>query len=47
MFRRLLVVKPMPTVYRYKGFRLHFYSDEGHDLRTSMSVAEMMLVSSD
>jgi hypothetical protein len=47
VFRRLLVVKPMPTVYRYKGFRLHFYSDEGHDLRTSMSVAEMMLVSSD
>jgi hypothetical protein len=31
VFRRLLVVKPMPTVYRYKGFRLHFYSDEGHE----------------
>ena len=30
-FRRLFVVKPMPTVYRYKGFRLHFYSDEGHE----------------
>ena len=21
----------MPTVFRYKGFRFHFYSDEGHE----------------
>lgn len=31
MFHRLLLVTPMPTVYRYKGFRLHFYSNEGHE----------------
>lgn len=21
----------MPTIYRYKGFRFHFYSNEGHE----------------
>ncbi len=21
----------MPTVFRHKGYRLHFYSDEGHE----------------
>ncbi len=21
----------MPTIYRYKGFRFHFYSDEGRE----------------
>ena len=25
------MARPMPTVYRYKGFRLHFYSNEGHE----------------
>ena len=31
MFCRLTMTRPMPTVYRYKGFRLHFYSNEGHE----------------
>ena len=30
-FRRLAVARPMPTVYRYKGFRFHFYSNESHE----------------
>lgn len=21
----------MPTIYRWKGYRFHFYSDEGHE----------------
>ena len=27
----VVTVLAMPTIYRYKGFRFHFYSNEGHE----------------